>query len=104
MIINYNSLKSDKGRGQRELMQILSDLFGAPEVITRHAESIMLGVSHVPEAVVEDGEIRYIELGEIKREFSDTSSINADVARIVKTSSDKLFLYHPSRQKLLRGN
>ena len=42
VLVNYNSLKSDRGRGQRELMQILSDLFGTPEVSNEQLLSVHL--------------------------------------------------------------
>ena len=42
------SLKADRGHGIKELVKILRDLFGDAERLTRHAGSILLGVSQAP--------------------------------------------------------
>ena len=48
VLVNFSSLKADRGRGLKELIKILRDLFGDAERLTRHAGSILLGVSQAP--------------------------------------------------------
>ena len=57
-----------------------------------HAKSIMLGVSQVPEAVVEDGEVIFTELEAIKGDFSDTSNMGEELAEVMKELIGNLFL------------
>ena len=46
MLINYNSLKSDRGAGLTEALKILKSLFG--DSLLGACDSILLGVTHVP--------------------------------------------------------
>lgn len=48
VVVNYFSLKADRGRGLNELTRILSDLFGEGGRLLQNADSILLGVSQVP--------------------------------------------------------
>ena len=62
------------------------------QVMREHAKSIMLGVSQVPEAVVEDGEVIFTELEAIKGDFSDTSHMGEELAEVMKELIGNLFL------------
>ena len=74
ILINYHSLEADRGRGQRELVAILRDLFGSTENIKRCAPSILLGVSQVMLSQRDvDGDDEDIELDDIQEVFGELS-------------------------------
>ena len=78
-------------------MQILRDLFGSINNIELCAENMLLGVSQVkPQEYDEDGfENELIELEDIQRQFSDTSGMPDDMARVINILVSRMFLYHP---------
>ena len=45
-LINYNSLKSNRGAGLPEALKVLESLFG--NSLAKACDSIQLGVTHVP--------------------------------------------------------
>ena len=47
VLLNYSSLKADRGRGVRDLTNILTDLFGRADHLLSNSPSILLGVSQV---------------------------------------------------------
>ena len=88
--------QADRGRGQRDLVKILIDLFGSYENIAGCAENILLGVSQVkPKEFDDANEVEIIELEDIKRQFSDTTGMPKEVARVVQILTQNIFLYHP---------
>ena len=93
VLINYHSLRADRGRGVRDLAQILTDLFGDSETLLEHAPSIRLGVSHVPK---QDGDGDPIELPNIRHLVNDTTGMSEDVRMCVNELCERIFLYHPS--------
>ena len=97
VIINYHSIKADRGRGQRELVKILQDLFGSAENIVRCAKSILLGVSQVPPKKYNERTDKFnaVELKQVQKQFEDTDGMDADTARVVKLLSKSMFLYDP---------
>ena len=48
VLINYHSLKADRGRGIREMLKILGDLFGSTEQLHENLESVIVGISQAP--------------------------------------------------------
>ena len=62
VLINYHSLKADRGRGIRDLKTILSDLFGGADRFVAQSSSVALCVSRAPRM---DGDGDDIELGEL---------------------------------------
>ena len=48
VLINYHSLKADRGRGLSEMLKICTNLFGSLETLKRYKESLLLGVTQVP--------------------------------------------------------
>ena len=83
--------QADRGRGQRDLVKILIDLFGSFENIARCAENILLGVSQVkPKEIDDNDEFEIIELEDIKSQFSDTTGMPEDMARVIQILMDML--------------
>ena len=97
VIINYYSIMVDRGRGQRELVKILRDLFGSADNIVRCAGSILLGVSQVPEKKynARTGKLSDVQLKHVRGQFSDTEGMDEDTATVVKLLAKSLFVYHP---------
>ena len=97
IIINYYSLKADRGRGQRELLRILSDMFGTAQVMMEHMKSVILGVTQVSPAVVDDdGEIQQVELGDIVQEFlASGSTKGSTLSNFIEILAEHIFLYDP---------
>jgi len=63
VLINYNSLLSDRARGLREVIETLVSLFDGAEHLSEHLDSVLLGVSQAPRT---DGDGDPIELGHIQ--------------------------------------
>ena len=93
VLVNYNSLMADRGRGVRDLTSILTDLFGHPKNLLRYAPSILLGVSRVQKR---DDEGEPIELEHIRDLMSDTAGMSEDMEKCVAELRERIFLYHPS--------
>ena len=48
VLINYHSLKADRGRGIGEMLKILADLFGSTEQLHENLASVIVGISQAP--------------------------------------------------------
>lgn len=62
VLINYFSLRADRGKGVRDLLSILVGLFGSAERVAAHAPSMLLAVSHAPVAHPETGRALTLDL------------------------------------------
>mmetsp|Transcript_35413 Transcript_35413/g.94956 ORF Transcript_35413/g.94956 Transcript_35413/m.94956 type:complete len:716 (+) Transcript_35413:1695-3842(+) len=95
VMLNYHSLKIDRGRGQRELVQILTDLFGSADQLLESKASILLGISCVPKNV--DG--RRVDFKDVRSEvMSGCTGMGDGMAQCLKVLSeeDRLFVLHPA--------
>lgn len=48
IIINYNTFKTDRGQGVRELVEMTKQLFGSEEKLLENRDSIMICISKSP--------------------------------------------------------
>ena len=48
ILLNYDTLKVDRGRGLSELLKICTQLFGSSQQLSAHKDSVLLGITHVP--------------------------------------------------------
>ena len=48
MLINYHSLKADRGRGLSDMLKISSNLFGSSTNLVKNKNSILIGISATP--------------------------------------------------------
>jgi hypothetical protein len=48
VLISYHSMKADRGKGLRDMLNICLHLFGSVEGIKRHYKSLLLGVTQFP--------------------------------------------------------
>ena len=92
VILNYHSLKSDRGKGVRDLAKILQALFSDAGRMQQLAGSVLLGVTQTPPAD-ENGDSN--ELEDIRGEVSDTTGLGEDEAAIITSLASSMFLYHP---------
>ena len=92
-VLNYYSLKADRGRGVRELLETLLGLFGSIDRAIIHAKSILLVVSHAPE-YTDDGRV---ELVDVKDEF-DASGLSSNMANLLDALLDRACIFHPENK------
>ena len=91
MLINYNSLKSDRGAGLPEALKVLKSLFG--DSLAKAYDPIQLGVTHVP-LMDAEGEEK-MTLDDVGRLFQDTSKVTGKLALVLSKLNQRLFIYHP---------
>jgi hypothetical protein len=91
MLINYNSLKSDRGAGLTEALKILKCLFG--DSLLGACDSILLGVTHVPLHDAEGDE--ETTLNDVVGLFQDTPNVADEMAQVLGRLVQRLFIYHP---------
>jgi len=91
VMLNFHSLKADRGKGVRELTKILSDLFGSADRLVEFVPSIILGVSQVPLMDDEDK----MELEDVQGLVCDIPGANPEIADVISKLSETMFLYHP---------
>ena len=48
VVVNFYSLRADRGKGLHDLLSILLGLFGSVESVKQHAPSVLLAISHCP--------------------------------------------------------
>jgi hypothetical protein len=48
ILINYDTLKVDRGRGLSDMLRICTQLFGSSDQLSNHKDSVLLGITHVP--------------------------------------------------------
>ena len=92
VVLNYYTLKADRGRGVRELLETLLGLFGSAERALIHADSILLVVSHVP--VFSEAEDRVMELQDVKNEF-DSNGLSPNMAALLEALLERVCIFHP---------
>ena len=94
VLLNYDSLRADRGRGLRELGEILVSLFGSAEGLQKHRGSIALGVSRVPKWD-DDGD-NTIELENVRADhFSELAGLPSGCREVVEVLQPTLFLFSP---------
>ena len=61
VVVNYYSLRADRGKGLHDLLRILLSLFGSVEQVEAHAPSVLLAISQAPVTHPETGAAMSIE-------------------------------------------
>ena len=88
VLINYFSLKADRGRGLNDMLTICTHLFGHQDNLLKHKDSLLLGVTGAPLTWQFDRVKRWL----IK-----------DTPDIMQTLADRLFLYDPLDREIPGG-
>jgi energy-coupling factor transporter ATP-binding protein EcfA2 len=83
VLISYKSIESDRGRGLKELLKILQDLFGDDEQLMKHKDSVLLGITRFPRT--ED------TLEDLQEEIAEESASSAVIADLAQ----RAFIYDP---------
>ena len=92
VLINYNSLEADRGRGVRETLKILIGLFGTIVALKKACSSILLGVSKVPKF---DADGEEMTLDDVRVLFKDKTALDEDSVLVLQTLSQRMFIYDP---------
>jgi len=92
ILINYHSLLADRGRGVKELCEIIASLFGTARRFIEARESTCAVVTQAP-CVDDDGEL--VEAAAVRALLLDTSGVPAHCAEVLEALKDRTFVYHP---------
>ena len=96
VLINHSSLKADRGKGVRELLKILKDLFGTPDRLLKSLGALMVGVSQAPPQVVnDDGDVEPTLSADVVSDLCNTSGFGEEDAKIIAALKERAFLFHP---------
>ena len=92
ILINYHSLQADRSRGLFDMIKICSDLFGSKENLIKYQESILLGITGIPQAVHMNGTSSLTDLKEwiAKTGLQDHFSEQALICL-----AERVFIYDP---------
>ena len=88
ILINYHSLKADRGRGLSDMLKICSNLFGQEKNLESCKDSLLLGVTQVPLS---------LRLPSLKK------WIVKDTPDIMTTLVERLFIFDPLDRPLEGG-
>ena len=88
ILINYFSLKADRGRGLNDMLTICTHLFGHQENLIKYKDSLLLGVTGAP--------LNW-QLDRVKR------WLVKDTPAIMQTLAERLFLYDPLDRPITGG-
>ena len=104
MLINYHSLLADRGRGLSDMIKISCSLFGSKENLIHYKDSIILGVTQVPLAGLDEGdeEGQQPSLNELKTWIRQTELSDSFEKSTLEHLSERLFIYDPLDNPKLR--
>ena len=92
VLINYNSILADRGRGLRETLKVLIGLFGTIAALKQACSSILLGVSQVPKF---DAEGEETTLDDVRGLFEDSTGFDEDSFAVLQELSQRMCIYDP---------
>ena len=88
-----------RGKGVRDTLKVLIDLFGDIDCLAKHEKSIQLGISKTP---IKDGDGDPVTLTDVKRHFSgdsiDELKLASEAAEVLFRLGQRLFIYEPCDQ------
>ena len=94
VLLNYSSLEADRGRGVKELIKILRDLFGGQvERLVENKQAILVGVSKAP--LTQGRRATPVELPAIVAEVTDPSSLSTEQSELIAALRDSVFAFDP---------
>ena len=97
ILINYHSLRADRGRGLSDMIRICCNLFGSKENLIKYKNSIHLCVTQIPLAQVADEEEgdNTQSVDDLQKWIADTPLDDSFEMSTLKTLADRLFIYDP---------
>lgn len=94
LLVNYNSLYGDRSRGFLDTLSFCLNLFGSEDKLFTHAQSILLGVTHIPLHDPQNDQQRTLEdLRQIVRTINLNGDFRADT---IQRLTSQLFIYDPT--------
>ena len=94
VVVNYYSLRADRGKGLQDLLAILLGLFGSVDAVRAHAPSVLFAISQAPVAHPETS--KPITLDYLRRTLLNVAGLDEQTAAVLGALSDAnaVFLYH----------
>ncbi len=83
VLVNYNTLLTDRGRGISETRRIMSDLFGNEERLRDKLGSVLIGVTQVPPPRDGEDSEDQMEVGQLRAEFKSDKLLYSNAERII---------------------
>ncbi|MCB1106729.1 MAG: 50S ribosome-binding GTPase [Chlamydiia bacterium] len=84
ILINYHSLKAERGRGLTEMLRVAYNLFGGEQNLLNAKESLLLGVTNVP----------------LDLNFTRLKKFLTKDSYILQNLADRIFTYDPLDRKV----
>ena len=107
ILINYHTLKADRGRGLSDMIEIACDLFGSKENLIQFQDSILLGITQIPLAAArdeEDDDDSTPTLRTLQEWIADTELQDPFAEQTLKSLAEKVFIYDPLDNPHLQYN
>ena len=92
VLINYNSIKADRGKGVRDLIKILRDLFGDAERLLASMASVVVGVSRAP---LKDEDDEFVLSADVIEQLCNPSGFEEAQQKVLEKIQKGAFLFHP---------
>ena len=92
ILINYNSIKADRGKGVRDLIKIMRELFGSTERLLASMASVTVGVSRTP---LKDEDDDFILSEDVLEQLCNPTGFEEQQQKILETIKKNAFLFHP---------
>lgn len=91
VLVNYYSLRADRGKGLHDLLSILIGLFGTVERVRAHAPSVMLGITQAPTMHPETGAVMSLE--RYRTTLLNPAGADGPTAQVLSALSN-VFIFH----------
>jgi len=92
VVVNYYSLRADRGKGLHDLLRILLSLFGSVEQVEAHAPSVLLAISQAPVTHPETGAAMSIE--RYLRTLLSPSGLDTATGEVLHALSGRVCVFH----------
>ena len=102
MLINYHTLKADRSRGLNDMFKICSDLFGSTENLIKYQDSLLLGITGIPQAVHMDEETP--SFADLKEWIAEQEVEDPFAQQALICLAQKVFIYDPLDNPNLQYN
>mmetsp|Transcript_47509 Transcript_47509/g.154228 ORF Transcript_47509/g.154228 Transcript_47509/m.154228 type:complete len:709 (-) Transcript_47509:2135-4261(-) len=92
VVVNYYSLRADRGKGLHDLLHILLSLFGSVEQVEAHAPSVLLAISQAPVTHPETGAAMSLE--RYMRTLLSPSGLDTATGEVLHALSGRVCVFH----------
>lgn len=104
IMINHHSLKADRARGLKDMINICCSLFGSKENLLKYKNSVLLCVTQTPfKEVADEGEEQEVlTVDDLRSWMASEKGLNDFDKSVLKELSDNLIIYDPCDSKNLK--